>query len=262
MRRLVHRTLPRSWSTGRSSTTWSGPPPPWSTSAAPTSTSSPGWPGSCSSSPGPRTSSTRPRPGSPSRASPSSRSTRDRGPSGRNRDFLLLQAGQLLSEAGTHSAAIAYPMLVLAVTGSAAQAGVVGFARALSLTLFALPAGVVADRWNRRRLMIAADGVRVLAVGGLVSGDPGRPAPVLGDPAGRLRRGRRRRPVRGRAGRGPPRRGAGAPAAGSGRPDGPAGGGRAGRPDARRRAVRGRPGAPVLVDAVSYAFSTVSLLAM
>jgi hypothetical protein len=41
----------------------------------------------------------------------------------RNRDFLLLQAGQLLSEVGTESAAIAYPLLVLAVTGSAAKAG-------------------------------------------------------------------------------------------------------------------------------------------
>ncbi|HEV2919790.1 MAG TPA: MFS transporter, partial [Actinomycetota bacterium] len=87
----------------------------------------------------------------------------------RNRDFLLLQAGQLLSEVGTQSAAIAYPYLVLAVTGSAAKAGVVAFARGLSLTLFALPAGMAADRWNRRRLMIAADGVRVLAVGGLAA---------------------------------------------------------------------------------------------
>jgi MFS family permease len=87
----------------------------------------------------------------------------------RNRDFLLLQTGQLLSEVGTQSATIAYPMLVLAATGSAARAGVVAFARALSMTLFALPAGVVADRWNRRRLMIAADGVRVLAVGGLAA---------------------------------------------------------------------------------------------
>ena len=72
------------------------------------------------------------------------------------------------------------------------------------------------------------------------------PAQLLGDPAGRLRRGRRRGPVRGRAGRGPSRRGAGTPAAGGrGRPDGPAGGGRAGRAAARRRPVRGRPGAPV-----------------
>jgi hypothetical protein len=87
----------------------------------------------------------------------------------RNRDFLLLQAGQLLSGIGTQSGLIAYPMLVLSLTGSAAKAGVVGFTRGLSSTVLALPAGVLADRWNRRRLMIVADGVRVLAVGGLAA---------------------------------------------------------------------------------------------
>jgi MFS family permease len=87
----------------------------------------------------------------------------------RNRDFLLLQAGQLLSGIGTQSGVVAYPMLVLALTGSAAKAGLVAFARALSSTLLALPAGMVADRWNRRWLMVAADGVRVLAVGGLAA---------------------------------------------------------------------------------------------
>jgi MFS family permease len=87
----------------------------------------------------------------------------------RNRDFLLLQTGQLLSDVGSQSTSIAYPLLVLAVTGSAARAGVVAFARTLAWTLLALPAGVAADRWNRRRLMLAADGVRVLAVGGLAA---------------------------------------------------------------------------------------------
>jgi MFS family permease len=87
----------------------------------------------------------------------------------RNRDFVLLQTGQLLSGIGTQSGLIAYPLLVLALTGSAAMAGVVGFTRALSSTVLALPAGVAADRWNRRRLMIAADAVRVLAVGGLAA---------------------------------------------------------------------------------------------
>jgi fucose permease len=87
----------------------------------------------------------------------------------RNRDFLLLQVGQLLSETGTHATSIAYPLLVLAVTGSAAKAGVVSFARTLPWALLALPAGVVADRWNRKRLMIAADGVRVVAVGCLAA---------------------------------------------------------------------------------------------
>jgi hypothetical protein len=87
----------------------------------------------------------------------------------RNRDFLLLQAGQLLSEAGTESTSIAYPLLVLAVTQSAAKAGAAAFARTLPLALFALPAGAAADRWNRKWLMVAADGVRVLALGGLAA---------------------------------------------------------------------------------------------
>jgi predicted MFS family arabinose efflux permease len=82
----------------------------------------------------------------------------------RNRDFMLLQVGQLLSNAGTQSTSIAYPLLVLAVTGSAAKAGIVSFARTLPLALLALPAGVAADRWNRKRLMIAADGVRMVAI--------------------------------------------------------------------------------------------------
>jgi predicted MFS family arabinose efflux permease len=85
----------------------------------------------------------------------------------RNRDFVLLQTGQLLSNTGTQLTAIAYPLLVLSVTGSAAKAGVVSFARMLPLALLALPAGLAADHWSRRRLMIAADVIRVLAVGGL-----------------------------------------------------------------------------------------------
>ena len=36
----------------------------------------------------------------------------------RNRDFVLLQTGQLLSGIGTHSGLIAYPLLVLSLTGS------------------------------------------------------------------------------------------------------------------------------------------------
>lgn len=82
---------------------------------------------------------------------------------------MLLQIGQLLSSAGTQTTSIAYPLLVLAVTHSPAKAGIVAFARTLPSALFALPAGLAADRWSRRRLMIAADGVRVLAVGSLAA---------------------------------------------------------------------------------------------
>ena len=83
----------------------------------------------------------------------------------RNRDFMLLQAGQLLSGAGAQLTAIAYPLLVLAVTGSPAKAGFVSFAELLPRAFLALPAGLAADRWPRKRLMIAGDAVRVVAVG-------------------------------------------------------------------------------------------------
>jgi hypothetical protein len=82
---------------------------------------------------------------------------------------MLLQIGQLLSSAGTQTTSIAYPLLVLAITDSPAKAGIVAFARTLPAALFALPAGVAADRWSRRRLMIAADAVRVLAVGSIAA---------------------------------------------------------------------------------------------
>ena len=82
---------------------------------------------------------------------------------------MLLQAGQLLSNLGSRMTSIAYPLLVLAMTGSPAKAGFVAFARILPVALFTLPAGVAADRWNRRRLMIAADAVRVVAVSVLVA---------------------------------------------------------------------------------------------
>jgi MFS family permease len=80
---------------------------------------------------------------------------------------MLLQGGQLLSSLGSQTTSIAYPLLVLAMTGSAAKAGAVAFARTLPTALFALPAGVAADRWNRKWLMIGADGVRVVAIGSL-----------------------------------------------------------------------------------------------
>jgi MFS family permease len=85
----------------------------------------------------------------------------------RNREFVLLESGRLLSTAGTSSTGIAYPLLVLALTSSPAKAGLVGFARLAPYALLALPAGVAADRWNRKSLMIGADVVRALMLAGL-----------------------------------------------------------------------------------------------
>lgn len=82
----------------------------------------------------------------------------------RNRDFQLLWCGQAISQLGSQISFVAYPLLVLAITGSPAKAGVVAFAKNVPIAVLALPAGVLADRVNRRWLMVVSDGVRALAV--------------------------------------------------------------------------------------------------
>jgi MFS family permease len=80
---------------------------------------------------------------------------------------MLFQSGQLLSASGSALSTIAYPLLVLALTGSPVKAGIVSFARLLPAPLLALPAGVASDRLDRRRIMLASDAVRALAMAGL-----------------------------------------------------------------------------------------------
>ena len=87
----------------------------------------------------------------------------------RNREFVLLESGRLLSSLGNQISYIAYPLLVLAVTGSPAKAGLVSFARLLPSLLLGLVAGLAADRWDRRRLMLGADVVRSLALATLAA---------------------------------------------------------------------------------------------
>jgi MFS family permease len=86
-----------------------------------------------------------------------------------NRDFVLLESGRLLSTAGTQLTTIAYPLLALALTHSPAKAGIVAFARLVPHALLALIAGVAADRWSRKRLMIAADCVRAITIASLAA---------------------------------------------------------------------------------------------
>src|SRR2546428_14178118 len=87
---------------------------------------------------------------------------------------MLLQTGQLLSHFGSQTTTIAYPLLVLAVTHSPAKAGLVACARYLGTAVVGLPAGLAADRGDRKRLMIGADPVRLAGLGALV-------APILLD---------------------------------------------------------------------------------
>ena len=82
----------------------------------------------------------------------------------RNREFMLLWSGQALSGLGSQISQVAYPLLVLAVTGSPAKAGIVGFAQQVPIAVLALPAGALADHLNRKRLMIVCDAIRGIAL--------------------------------------------------------------------------------------------------
>ena len=85
----------------------------------------------------------------------------------RNGDYMLVWAGQGMSELGSQMSTVAYPLLVLALTHSPAKAGVVGLAATLPLPLLALPAGMLADHFDRKRLMLSCDAVRAAALAAL-----------------------------------------------------------------------------------------------
>jgi MFS family permease len=80
----------------------------------------------------------------------------------RNRDFNLLWSGQALSDMGTQMSTIAYPLLILAVTGSAAKAGLVGSSTIAGTLLLLLPAGVAADRWPRKKILVITSIIQLL----------------------------------------------------------------------------------------------------
>jgi MFS family permease len=80
----------------------------------------------------------------------------------RNRNFQLLWTGQVLSDLGSQIGALAYPLLILALTHSPIIAGVVGTSSAAVAFAVRLPAGALADRIDRRKTMIVVDGVRTI----------------------------------------------------------------------------------------------------
>jgi predicted MFS family arabinose efflux permease len=94
---------------------------------------------------------------------------RHRWPLLQHRDYMLLWGGEILSELGSQMSAVAYPLLILTLTGSAAKAGIVGLAKWLPLAVFAIPAGALADRVDRKRLMIGCDAVRMVGAVSVVA---------------------------------------------------------------------------------------------
>jgi len=83
----------------------------------------------------------------------------------RERDVRLVIGGQAVSAVGDAVSFTAFPLLVLALTGSGAAMGIVGVLGTLPDLLLGLPAGAYADRWDRRRTIILADLGRALLTG-------------------------------------------------------------------------------------------------
>jgi len=82
----------------------------------------------------------------------------------RNRDYLLLWGGQTISLVGSGISQFAFPLLVLALTASPLAAGIAGAFNSLPYIILSLPAGALIDRWDRKRVMVICDTVRMINI--------------------------------------------------------------------------------------------------
>lgn len=85
----------------------------------------------------------------------------------RNRDYLALLSGQTVSGVGISMSMFVFPLVVLAITGSTVKAGLAGMVVGLAEWIFTLPAGALVDRWHRKKVMTASEGIRALLFGSL-----------------------------------------------------------------------------------------------
>ena len=85
----------------------------------------------------------------------------------RNHDFTILWVGETISELGSTMSLFVFPLLGYHLTGSTAVAALLEGAGLLGMVAMMLPAGLLADRFDRRRLMIGASGTGALLYGSL-----------------------------------------------------------------------------------------------
>jgi MFS family permease len=85
----------------------------------------------------------------------------------RERDFALFWAGTLVSLLGDGIYLVALPFAVLDLGGGAGSLSLVGLAWSLGMVGFLLLGGLAADRYDKRRQLLIADAVRLVAVGAL-----------------------------------------------------------------------------------------------
>src|SRR5499425_2388787 len=79
-----------------------------------------------------------------------------------HRNYRLFFSGQSVSLIGTWMTRIATSWLVYRLSGSALLLGVVGFAGQIPSFLLAPFAGVLVDRWNRHRLLVATQALAMV----------------------------------------------------------------------------------------------------
>lgn len=82
----------------------------------------------------------------------------------RNWRFQLLWLSSAGVTLGVEVADIGYPLLILALTGSPAAAGLFGFLQFTSMLVLALPVGAIVDRMDARRVLMFAEGSRALII--------------------------------------------------------------------------------------------------
>jgi MFS family permease len=75
--------------------------------------------------------------------------------------FRLLFGSQVLSVLGDRVTSVVLPFAVLSVGGGVGEVALVSAAQFLPFAVLALPAGVWADRLDRKRILIASDLVRL-----------------------------------------------------------------------------------------------------
>jgi MFS family permease len=80
----------------------------------------------------------------------------------RERDFTLYFFAGAISSAGTTITLVVLPILVFQLTGSAFLTGLLGALEVLPYLVFGLVSGALADRMNRRRMMIVCDLINAL----------------------------------------------------------------------------------------------------
>ncbi|MFE4695686.1 MFS transporter [Streptomyces sp. NPDC056738] len=81
-----------------------------------------------------------------------------------NADFRRYWLSTTLSTLGSQLSLLTFPLLVLSIGGSAAQAGTVATFSLVTRTLLRLPAGQLADRIDRQMIMVGTDLIRLVAL--------------------------------------------------------------------------------------------------